>query len=142
MATNTPDFRQFVFIQNEKRADIYDLQGEPGPRMFHYFRISTPRKPFLIKQGAKYVIESWQGHEKTSFTGLIPVGLNGYYFGDLLLKTTKNNGKKSFLIARVEGKTITLYLFPSFTLYPTKRLDFCRQFIARIGAKNQTNITA
>lgn len=126
-----PDFRQFVFIQNEKRADIFDLQGEPDPRMFHYFRISEPRKPFLIKQGAKYVIESWKGHEKTSFTGLVPVGMVGYYFGDLLLKTATKQPKKSLIIAHHRGETIEIYLFPSFTQYPTKRLVFCRQFIAQ-----------
>ena len=135
MATNThPDYRQFVFIQNEKRADIYDLQGDPDPRIFHYFRISTPRKPFLIKQGAKWVIESWKGHEKTSFTGLVPVGIDGFYFGDLLLKTREKTHKKSLIIANVEGDTITIFLFPAYTLYPSKRLDFCRNFISRINA--------
>ena len=142
MTTNTPDFRKFVFIKNEKRSDIYDLQGEPDSRMFHYFRISSPRKPFLIKQGAKYVIESWSGHDKTSFTGLIPIGLNGYFFGDLLLKKQGVSCKKSLIIANVQDNTIILFLFPSFTLYPAKRLEFCRQFVARIQTNFATNRTA
>lgn len=134
--TNTPKYKEFVFIQNEKRPDIYDLQGETDPRIFHYFRISEPRQPFLIKQGAKYVIESWRGKEKTSFTGLVPIAIQGYYFGDLILKTTPKQPKKSLLITRHKGNSITIYLFPRFTLYPVKRLSFCRQFIAERAKDN------
>ena len=111
METNTPHFRKFVFIENEKRADIFDLQGEPDPLIFHYFRLSKPRKPFLIKQGARYVIESWNGHEKTSFTGLIPAIDNNWYFGDLLLKRVDKTPAKSFLIAVFSLNLITLYVF-------------------------------
>lgn len=128
METNTPDFKQFVFVQNEKRNDIYDLQGEPDPLIFHYFRLSKPRKPFLIKQGARYVIESWSGHEKTSFTGLIPAINDTWYFGDLLLKRLNKTPAKSFLIAKFNQNNITLYIFPNYTLYPNKRLVFCHSF--------------
>lgn len=130
-STNTPQYKKFVFIQNEKRADIFDLQGETDPRIFHYFRISEPRKPFLTKQGAKYVIESWKGHDKTSFTGLVPIGVLGYYYGDLMLKTANKQPKKSLIITHLNENTITIYLFPNYTLYPAKRLPFCRQFIAQ-----------
>lgn len=132
MATNTPDFKKFVFVQNEKRNDIYDLVGEPDSLIFHYFRLSKPRKPFLIKQGAKYVIESWSGHEKTSFTGLIPTLTFNWYFGDLLLKRANKQPVKSFLIANIVDNETTIYLFPSFTLYPAKRLEFCLRFVSKI----------
>ena len=61
---NTPDYLQFVFVQNEKRPDIYDLQGKPENVVFTFFRLSTPRQSFLIKQGAKYVLESWKENIK------------------------------------------------------------------------------
>ncbi|MCB9001677.1 MAG: hypothetical protein H6537_06870 [Bacteroidales bacterium] len=136
MATNTPEHKKFVFVQNEKRNDIYDLKGEPDSRLFHYFRISTPRKPFLIKQGARFVIESWSGHEKTSFTGLIPIKIEGWYYGDLLLKRANKQPAKSFLIANINGNETTLYLFPNFTLYPAKRLNFCHLFAKKIIEQN------
>lgn len=131
--TNTPKYKEFTFIQNEKRPDIYDLQGETDPRIFHYFRLSRPRQAFLKKQGAKYVIESWRGKEKTSFTGLVSIGIQGYYFGDLLLKTTPKKTKKNLIITHHRGNSITIYLFPRFHV---KRLSFCRQFIAQRAKDN------
>ncbi|MFZ4414517.1 MAG: hypothetical protein ACOYOV_15650 [Bacteroidales bacterium] len=48
-----------VFIQNAIHTDIFDLIPESGANLpFSYFRISLPIQPYLIAQGAKYVVES------------------------------------------------------------------------------------
>ncbi len=140
MKTNTPpDFKRFVFIQNEKRNDIFDLQTEPDPRLFTYFRLSEPRTPFLIKQGARYVLESWNKGKKVGFTGLIPVGTPNYYFGDIVAKNAKGKAKNSLLIVHLNEQTATLYYFPSFNVFPSLRMGFCQQFIRTIGMKKGTD---
>ncbi len=119
-----PEYKELTFIKNKNRIDIYDLQNS-NFRKFKYFRISEPRVPFLIKQGAKWIIESWDKGEKVLFTGLIPFN-KSIYFGDHRNTTT---GKKSFIIANIQDKEIKLFYFNSFSLYPNKRLDFIRNFL-------------
>lgn len=135
MKTNsiiTPRHSTFVYFQNEKRPDIYDLQGNVKKSIFNYFRLSQPFAPFLIKQGARLVIESWEGKEKKIFTGLIPVAdFENWYYGDLIVNDPNKKRKKSFVLFHLEGKTATLFVFGRFTLYPAKRLPFCRNFITQ-----------
>jgi len=125
----TPDFKRFTFVKNKQRPDIYDLQGEPDPLLFHYFRLSKPLKPFLKKQGATYVLESWKNGKKTCFTGLKPTIIPNYYLGDIVLKYRGKTAKKSLILIKHEGEIITLYFFPSFTVYPSLRTKFINQFI-------------
>ncbi len=119
-----PEYKELIFKQNENRIDIYDLQNA-NFRKFKYFRISEPRVKFLIRQGAKWIIESWDKGEKVLFTGLIPFN-KSIYFGD---HRNPKTGKKSFLIAEIKGNLIKLFYFNSFNLYPNKRLDFIRNFL-------------
>ena len=119
-----PEYKELVFKQNEDRVDIYDLQNT-NFRKFKYFRISEPRIKFLIRQGAKYIIESWVNNEKVLFTGLIPFN-KSIYFGD---HRNPKTGKKSFIIAEINDKLVKIFYFNSFSLYPNKRLDFIRSFL-------------
>lgn len=131
--TNIPNFWQYVYLQSSKRTDIYDLQAvEQNPKIFTYFRLSTSRKPFLIKQGAKYVIESWKGATKTSFTGLIKTLNENWYLGDLVLLEPEKQPLRSFLLVYFEGKIITLYIFSNFKVHPPYRETFCKRFIHHI----------
>ena len=139
---NTPDYLQFVFVQNEKRPDIYDLQGKPENVVFTFFRLSTPRQSFLIKQGAKYVLESWKENIKVSFTGLISANIQNWYWGDIILKRPEKDPCKSFLMVEIKDKQVFIYIFPDFTIYPNLRLRFCAQFIAKAIKKKSKTIRA
>ena len=105
-----PDYKELIFIQNENRIDIYDIKNTDFSK-FKYFRISEPRVKFLIRQGAKWILESWDKGEKVLFTGLIPFN-KSIYFGDH--RNTKT-GKKSFIIAEIKDNLIKLFYFNSFS---------------------------
>ena len=77
----TPDYQRLVFIKNENRKDnLFDLLPSYNFNKFKYFRLSEPKNDRFIKQGAKYIIESWSERVKTLFTGLIPLNDNFFNF--------------------------------------------------------------
>lgn len=102
-----------TFIQNEKHSDIYDLQTIDGVQFpFTYFRLSSPRNEFLIKQRAVYVAESHRNGVKILFTGLRPANVNTFYSGNMFSQLTK---KKSLILFRYDQpeKSFMVYLFPN-----------------------------
>lgn len=112
--TAIPKSRELVFKQNSSRSDIYDLIGS----RFHGFtfvRLSEPRSEFLIRQGAKYVIESWDHEQKPLFSGLRPIK-EGLYYGDRL-----NKGKRSLMVIKIDPEQIKVHLFSS---YPRQKKLF------------------
>jgi len=119
-----PDYKKLIFQQNHKRSDIFDLKGSTFTK-FRFIRLSRPRQKFLIDQGAKYCIESWNNGKKSLFTGLLPFNGNIYY-GD---HKTPTRCKKSFLIAIIEPLRITLFYFNSFSLYPKLKKGFIKRFL-------------
>ena len=123
-----PDYHTLIFQQNKKRPDIYDLVNNRFKK-FKYFRLSAPRSNMFRKQGAKYIIESWDKGIKTLFSGLIQVKDN-YYYGD---QYNPKNGKKSTLIVRIETTGIVIYYFNSFSLFPKYRNQFIIDFIRQIN---------
>jgi hypothetical protein len=66
----------YQFIRNNDRPDIYDLVD--GQTVLSYVRLSEPKKDFLKKNGAKWVLESFKDNKKILFTGLVPTGNNVY----------------------------------------------------------------
>jgi len=118
-----PDYKKLIFVKNENRPDIYDLQNTNFNK-FTYIRLSEPKADFLIKQGAKHVIESWKNGKKVLFTGLKPI------HGKIFHGNHKEpaNGKKSMIFAIVEPEQIVLYYFNHFTIYPSKRRSYAKQF--------------
>ena len=132
-STSTPDYLLFRFIQNSKRADIYDLTNDPENPPFTFFRLSKPRLPKFIKQGAKFILESWKCFDKIAFTGLVLTPFNQWYYGDLVLINPKTKKKrKSFILVEFKGVEVDIYYFRSYTLYPAIRLDFIKRFITAI----------
>ncbi|MFZ4799591.1 MAG: hypothetical protein ACOYMA_19000 [Bacteroidia bacterium] len=85
-----------VFNQNAIHKDIFEVTPESGSNLpFNYFSISLPFKPFLIQQGAKYVVESQVYTTKVLNTGLRRSKVNGILYGDICdLKT----GGKSLIV--------------------------------------------
>jgi len=80
-----------VFIQNSIHTDIFDLSPESGANLpFSYFRRSLPIQPYLIQQGASYVVESYKGIVKVLHTGLKPTKRNGIYSGDVFNSQTRS----------------------------------------------------
>lgn len=101
-----------TFRQNEKHSDIYDLQTIDGVQFpFTYFRLSSPRNEFLIKQRAVYVAESHRNGVKILFTGLRPANVNTFYSGNMFNQLTK---KRSLIIFRYNllKKSFKVYLYP------------------------------
>jgi hypothetical protein len=126
----TPDYKRLVFIKNENRKDyLFDLLPSYHFNKFKYFRLSEPKNDKFIKQGAKYIIESWKERTKTLFTGLILLS-DSWYYGD-----HKNplNSNTSLLLAwfKPDVKHIILYYFNSFNIYPYKRLQFFKEFVKK-----------
>jgi hypothetical protein len=100
-----------VFIQNANRTDIYDLMPESGSNLpFSYFRISKPIQPYLIAQGATYVVESFKLMIKVLHTGLKPTKVIGIYSGDIYDPQTKSKNLILFC-ANPPECSYTVYIF-------------------------------
>ena len=100
-----------VFIQNANRTDIYDLMPESDANLpFSYFRISLPIQPYLIAQGATYVVESFKLMSKVLHTGLKPTKVNGIYSGDVFNTQTKSKSLILFCVSS-DKFSYTVYLF-------------------------------
>ena len=102
-----------VFKQNAIHPEIFDLQTDEGNDFpFTYFRLSSPRNEFLIKQRAVYVAESHRNGVKILFTGLRPANVNTFYSGNMFSQLTK---KKSLILFRYDQpeKSFMVYLFPN-----------------------------
>ena len=106
MAT-IPKHLELVFRQNPARPDIYDLTGSKFNR-FTFIRLSQPRSDFLIRQGAKYVLESWSHGQKPLFTGFRPIR-EGLYYGDHL-----HNGKRVLLVVKMNPGELVIHLFKTY----------------------------
>lgn len=103
-----------VFIQNANHKDIFDLMPESGVNLpFSYFRISFPIQPYLIAQGAKYVVESHKCNVKILHTGLKPTKVNGIYSGDLFNPQTRSKSLILFC-ASPDKFSYTVYLFEGY----------------------------
>ncbi len=131
-SNNTPDYRLFVFTQNTTCPTIFDLVGNPEKPPIRYFSLTAPRAPFLIQQGAQWVLETREHKVKIAFTGLVPTGIPGWSYGDLIEETHKGKRRKSFVLFHFKGNTIALYYFRSYTLYPAKRPLFIQWFIRKL----------
>ena len=81
-----------TFKRNPARPDVYDIQ-ETVEFPFTFCRVSTPRADWLIRQGAIWVLESWNNQKKVAFTGLRPASTPGHYTGDILLKEVRRKLK-------------------------------------------------
>ena len=102
-----------VFKQNAIHPEIFDLQTDEGNNFpFTYFRLSSPRSEFLIKQRAVYVAESHCNGVKVLFTGLRPTKTSTIYSGDLFNPLTR---QRSLLLFRcdISEKSFMVYLFPN-----------------------------
>jgi hypothetical protein len=131
-SNQTPDFKLLEFKENPDRKNIYDLQTTSANfNKFNYFRLETPIQPYLIRQGAKYVCESWDKGIKTLHTGLISIGTPGFYFGDFI-EQIKDKKKTSLMIFRFvpNTSTIQVYFFNHYNKRSqTMKFEFCRNFI-------------
>ena len=113
----TSTARKGVFIQNPNHADIFDLIPESGANLpFTYFRISLPLQPYLIQQGAKFVVESHHNKEKVLHTGLKRTKVATIYSGDLFNLQTRS--KSLILFCAKPDESYTVYLFDGY--YPRK----------------------
>ena len=108
-----PKSMELTFKVSANRSDIYEQTGSHF-KGFTFVRLSEPRSLFLIKQGAKYVIESWDHGFKPLFTGLRVFSINWYY-GDYL-----RDGKRSLMIVRMNPGELIIHLFRT---YPRKNLQ-------------------
>ena len=107
-----------VFKQNAIHPEIFDLQTDEGNNFpFTYFRLSSPRSEFLIKQRAVYVAESHRNGLKVLFTGLRQTIARGIYSGNMLNPKTQ---KRSLLLFEENKpqKIFIVYVFPNHN--PTK----------------------
>jgi len=106
------------FIRSLVRPDIFDC--EPGVSFpFRYCRVSIPRTQWLRNNGAIWVLESWQDHQKTAFTGLRATRESGFYKGNLLFP----DGKRNILVEIDQpAGQIAITIQPKRTRKPRSRL--------------------
>ena len=102
-----PKSRELIFKLNATRTDIYDQTGSKF-KGFAFIRLSEPRSTFLIKQGAKYVIESWDHGTKPLFSGL-RLFADGLYYGDHL-----KAGKRVLMIVKIIPGELIINLFKTY----------------------------
>jgi len=128
-----PDYKILIFEENPQRHNIYDLKTPENFTKFKYFRLEKPIKEYLIAQGVKFVCESWANNTKTLHTGLIPLGIDNYYFGDCY--EIKNNRKiHSLIIFYFDSDSckITLFYFNHFNKFSIQlNKQFCFEFIKK-----------
>lgn len=109
----TATAKKGVFIQNATHRNIFEVLPESGSNLpFNWFRISTPIQPYLIAQGAKYVVESNEGI-KVLHTGLKTTKVNNIYSGDMYNVLTKVRSLLIFCADPGESK-YTVYLFDGY----------------------------
>jgi len=96
-----------VFKRNTIRADIWDL--ESGDLPFRYFRLSNPREPYLIQQGAVKVAESHLNGKKILHTGLRYTHCSTIYAGNLFDPIKRK--RKLLLFKWNPDETITVFLY-------------------------------
>lgn len=134
-SNHIPDCFVLEFKENENRRDTFDLNFTSTTfTKFKYFRLEQPKKDYLIKQGAKYVCQSWTKDNKSLHTGLIPIGIENYYFGD---HTERRNGKKINSIMLFyfvpDTNTIRVYYFNQYSKTSIRmKMQFCRDYISNI----------
>ena len=109
-----PKSRELIFKQNATRTDIYDQTGSKF-KGFSFIRLSEPRSTFLITQGAKYVIESWDHGTKPLFSGL-RLFADGLYYGDHL-----KAGKRVLMIVKINPGELVVNLFNT---YPRRNFQY------------------
>lgn len=102
-----PKSRELIFKQNTTRPDIYDQTGTHF-KGFTFIRLSKPRSTFLITQGAKFVIESWDHGLKPLFTGL-RLFADDLYYGDHL-----RAGKRALMIVKMSPGELIVNLFQTY----------------------------
>ncbi len=145
-SNHIPDCIFLEFKENSQRKNIYDLNSSSKTfTKFTYFRLEQPRQYYLIKQGAKYVCESWKNKIKILHTGLIPIGIENFYFGDFVETKTKGDKiitKISLIIFYFipETSTIECYFFNSYNKNSIRmKLNFCKDYINYFIKKRSDN---
>jgi len=108
-----PKSKELTFKESANRSDIYDQTGSHF-KGFTFVKLSEPRSIFLIKQGARYVIESWDPGFKSLFTGLRLFSIDWYY-SDYL-----RDGKRALMIVKLIPGELIIHLFRT---YPRKNFQ-------------------
>lgn len=120
--------RRSKFSQR-RDSNTYDLVGDKKVSDISFIRVELPKKDFLKKQRAKFVLQSFKDNKKVLFTGLIPVGEN-YYYGD----NVKLTSKKDFLIVYYNPRRKVLHLYIIENYKPKKKAVFANDFIDYLGS--------
>jgi len=132
---STPDYKLLLFKPNTARPGIYDLVNDANFKKFRYFRLETPKKEYLIKQGAKYVLESWENRTKTLHSGLIHVEEN-IYIGDYQHRPEANK-KTSLMIVKMYDSGIMIVFFNGYNKKSKQmKFDFCKWFLKKMAETN------
>lgn len=95
------------FKRNPIHTDIWDL--ESGNLPFTYFRLSNPREPYLIQQGAVKVAESHLHGKKVLHTGLRFTHCPTIFAGNLYDPVKRK--RKLLLFKKNPDETITIFLY-------------------------------
>jgi hypothetical protein len=135
-STTTPDYKMLEFAENEQRPNIYDLVTTSSTfSKFKYFRLEIPKQDYLLKQGVKYVCESWNKGYKTLHTGLIPIGIDGCYYGNFVefINGIKKTSLMIFLLSP-EHKRIQVFYFNHYSKRSIfMNLQFTRAFLNELN---------
>ena len=111
-----PTPKKGLFVQNATHPDIYDLTPDSCADLpFSYFRLSLPRAPYLIAQGAVFVADSHRNNIKVLNTGLRTTKLSTGLVGDIY--DPLNKTRSLILFRRVPcANSYNVYLFVGY--YP------------------------
>ena len=111
-----PTPKKGLFIQNAIHLNIYDLIPDSCANLpFSYFRLSLPRAPYLIAQGALFVADSHKNNIKVLNTGLRTTKLSAGLVGDVY--DPLNKTRSLIIFRRVPGtNSYKVYLFEGY--YP------------------------
>lgn len=124
-----PEAKIFRFELNPINGWYCQTDGPPGfSKVPAELKVEETRRPDIIR--ANLVIHSRQKDGRYSFfTGLIPAGFDGLYFGDVY---EFRNGKKinSFCLFLFSGASqkLEVHLFNGFKLYPNRRRPFINDY--------------
>ena len=130
-----PDKKLLLFRENPVNKGIFDLDNKNEFSKFQYFRLETPKAEYLIRQGVKYVLESWENSKKTLHTGLIPIGINNCYYADHLeMKGERKIHSLMIIFIDIEKGITKILYFNHYSKKSTNMsINFCRNYVNELA---------
>ena len=140
MANNTPPQCKVVTYQLNDETNYFErTSSEPGfEKLPLELKVEDTRRPEQI-HSSKIIRGRIKNGKYLFFTGLLPTQFSGFYFGDHyeFVNSVKKNSFVLFHFTN-ENRTLTVYFYHHFKVYPKRRKKFIREQIEQIKKRGES----